>query len=677
MKNLSKLLLIMMVPTIIFSQTDTTKTKELKEVTISGVRVSDNHPVSQSNISKESIKRNYAGQDFSALITNKAPSLTFYSDGGNSNGYMYLRMRGIDQTRINFSLNGVQLAEPEDNGFYTSNFTDFLSNINSIQIQRGVGITPSGVGNLVGSVNFESPNLSDSSYSDIQTGYGSFNSSRFSSGFNTGITKSGFAAYGRFSNTYSDGYRKNSGTNANTFFTSVGYYGKKDILKLTAFTGTSKNQMAYLATSIKDIDSLGARTNYLSPDERDDFRQNFIQLQHTRKTGQNSFLTSNIYYVGLQGQYGVLFAGTMYNYALFSDLYGAMSTWAFIKEKFSFRIGANGYSYYRDHSMQIAPVMSQSIYSNRGNKQEVSAFAKASYNIDKLTMFADVQLRRATFSYRPSAGYNLKVNPVTWAFFNPKGGLNYQFNKKTSSFISVGQMHREPTRNDMFAGFDDMDSSNVSLIGNLEKVKPEQVTDYEIGFRHNCNRFSLSSNIFYMQFKNEIAAIGQLSYIGLPLRKNVASSQRYGLEIEYSYCPTKNLTLAGNGTYMKANIDSYTSDFDSVTYNNVTPLLTPEWILNQSISYSLLNDKISITASTRYISTQFLGNDNNEKLMVTEAFTFNGAISIRPTKRISVSLMCNNITDKRIFNGGYSVLGSAYYYVGTPRNYYVALNYKF
>lgn len=675
MKNkINFLALVLFASPILFAQTDSIN--QLNEVVISGVRAEIIDPVTQSNLNKESIQKNYSGQDFSAIITKKAPSLTFYSDGGNNNGYMYLRMRGIDQTRINFTLNGVSLAEPEDAGIYTSNYTDFLSNVNSIQIQRGVGITPNGVGNLVGSVNFESPNLTDSAYNDIQTGYGSFNTSRISTGFNTGITKSGFAVYGRFSNTYSDGYRYNSGTNANTFFTSIGYYGKKDILKLTAFKGNSKNKMAYLATSIDDINK-DPRTNYLSADEHDDFNQQFVQLQHTRKTGHNSFITSSIYNINLQGQYGVLFSPTMYNYALSSQLYGAMSTWAFKKNEFNFRLGANYYTYYRNHSIQIAPTLSQDIYSNRGNKNEISAFTKMSYNFYKLTTFVDLQIRTATFSYKPSIGYNFDIKPITWTFFNPKGGLTYQLNEKSSLFVSVGQIHKEPTRNDMFAGFDDIDTSNISIIGNLTKVKPEQVTDYEAGYRFNNDKLSLSTNLFFMQFKNEIAAIGKISYIGLPLRKNVASSQRYGIELEYNYVLTKQLVLSGTATYMKANIDTYTSDINSITYENIHPLLTPEYILNQSVSYSLFNNKVNLTASTQYVSAQYLGNDNNKNLMVPEAFTFNGAISIRPYKRISLSLMCNNITNKRIFNGGYSMMGTKYFYIGAPRNYYVTMIYKF
>ncbi|HWY33722.1 MAG TPA: TonB-dependent receptor, partial [Nitrosopumilaceae archaeon] len=384
--------------------------------------------------------------------------------------------------------------------------------------QRGVGITPNGIGNLVGSVNFESPNLTDSTYNDVQTGYGSFNTSRISAGFNTGVMKSGFAVYGRFSNTYSDGYRYNSGTNANTAFTSIGYYAKKDIFKLTVFSGTSRNQMAYLAASIDDINK-DPRTNYLSPNEMDNFRQNFIQLQHTRKTGDNSFLTSSIYYIGLQGQYGVLANPTMYNYALFSDLFGAMSTWTFIKDKLSFKAGANGYSYYRNHSMSIAPDFSQSIYSNRGNKSEFSTFTKISYAVGKITLFSDLQFRSVNFSYIPDASETFIVKPINWTFFNPKGGLTYAISNKASAFVSVGQMHKEPTRNDMFGGADNMDTSNYKQIGNLAKVKPEQVTDYEIGFRRLCKRLDFSVDAFFMQFKNEIAAIGQLSSIGLPLDK--------------------------------------------------------------------------------------------------------------------------------------------------------------
>lgn len=150
-------------------------TKQLNEVTVVAVRADNNSPITQTNLSKKDIQKNYFGQDLTVLLS-KSPAINMYSDGGTYNGYMYMRMRGVDQTRINMTLNGVPLNEPEDQGAYFSNFTDFGNNINSVQVQRGVGMTSNGVSSFAGSVNFESANLLDSANSSMQVGYGSFNS---------------------------------------------------------------------------------------------------------------------------------------------------------------------------------------------------------------------------------------------------------------------------------------------------------------------------------------------------------------------------------------------------------------------------------------------------------------------------------------------------------------------
>lgn len=49
-------------------------------------------------------------------------------------------MRGIDQTRINITLEGMPLNDSEDQGFYFANFLDFLNSIGNAQIQQ-VGMT--------------------------------------------------------------------------------------------------------------------------------------------------------------------------------------------------------------------------------------------------------------------------------------------------------------------------------------------------------------------------------------------------------------------------------------------------------------------------------------------------------------------------------------------------------
>ncbi len=160
------------------NQTDTSVVT-LKEIVISDVYNANNSdPVTHQNIQISSIEKKLIGQEPSFVLS-QTPSMTVYSDAGSYQGYSYLRLRGIDQTRINMTLDGVPLNEPEDQGVYFSNYPDFLNSISSVQIQRGAGTSKNGSASYAGSIEFESPRLfSDSTKSTIGTGYGSFNSYR-------------------------------------------------------------------------------------------------------------------------------------------------------------------------------------------------------------------------------------------------------------------------------------------------------------------------------------------------------------------------------------------------------------------------------------------------------------------------------------------------------------------
>lgn len=65
------------------------------------------------------------------------PSIVGFSENGNNQGYSYLRIRGVDQTRINFSIDGIPLNDAEDYGVYLSNFGSILNGVSNISIDRG------------------------------------------------------------------------------------------------------------------------------------------------------------------------------------------------------------------------------------------------------------------------------------------------------------------------------------------------------------------------------------------------------------------------------------------------------------------------------------------------------------------------------------------------------------
>src|SRR5690242_8887749 len=113
------------------------------------------------------------------ILLQDAPGITAYSESGSGSNYSYLRLRGIDQTRINITLDGIPLNEPEDESLYFSNFPDFANSIASVQVQRGVGASTPGVASYAGSVNFESiPIASVSRGGEVELTRGAFDTRR-------------------------------------------------------------------------------------------------------------------------------------------------------------------------------------------------------------------------------------------------------------------------------------------------------------------------------------------------------------------------------------------------------------------------------------------------------------------------------------------------------------------
>src|SRR3954471_13076916 len=135
-------------------------------------------PISEKTLGRPDIQRRYTGQE-TPILLQSAPGITAYSESGSASNYSYLRLRGIDQSRINIPLDGIPLNEPEDEALYFSNFPDFANSISSVQVQRGVGSSTHGVASYAGSVNFESvPIGSVAAGGEVQLGGGSYNTSR-------------------------------------------------------------------------------------------------------------------------------------------------------------------------------------------------------------------------------------------------------------------------------------------------------------------------------------------------------------------------------------------------------------------------------------------------------------------------------------------------------------------
>jgi len=638
---------------------DTTKT--LKEVIVT-YQADKLTPITFQNLSSIDLKAKSTGQEPSFLLS-ELPSITVYSDAGNTQGYSYFRMRGIDQTRINITLDGVPLNEPEDQGAYFSNYPDILNSVSKIQIQRGVGTSKNGVASYGGSVQLFSPNLYDSTKKTFGIGYGSFNSLRAFGEFNSGI-KNKKALYVRASQVYSDGYKYNSSNNSQSVFINSGLFYDKAAWKINLLAGHQQNQLAWLGVSDSLI-STDRKTN-ANKNEKDKFTQCLVQLQNSWRPNTVSTIQTSVYYTFVNGNYdfnlnnflGLPTTSELYNYAFQSNLIGVFSNYTFSKKRFNWTTGIHGNIYDRQH-LGSEKTLGQ-LYKNTGYKNEVSVFTKVDYTIKKITFFADIQYRYSTFDYNGTVSFD-KMN---WHFINPKAGLSYAIKENSTLYYSIGKTGREPTRNDLFGGNDDLLAD--SLGNAIVSIKtPEYVLNQELGFRHQSQKLNFNLNLYYMDFKNEIVLDGKFGPNGLALTNKVEQSFRTGIELSVTYKINKNFSLIKNSSFNYSRIKEQKEVF--------TPILTPPIIINQEAVY--FYKRFSIALSARYQDKSYIDFANTST--VKNYFLINARVQYN-IKGFQFCVFLNNISNTQYFNNGYVDFdGSKKYFVQAPTNFHASIKYSF
>lgn len=640
-------------------QTDSIRA--LKEVKIT-YQADKLTPFTFQNINAKELKAKSTGQEPSFLLS-ETPSVTNYSDAGNSQGYSYFRMRGIDQTRINITLDGVPLNEPEDQGAYFSNYPDILNSVSKIQIQRGVGTSKNGVASYAGSVQLFSPTLRDSTKTTFGIDYGSFNSIRAFGTYNSGI-KNKKALFVRASQIYADGYKYNSSNNSQSVFLSTGIFNEASTWKLNVLAGQQQNELAWLGVSDSLI--LKDRRTNVNENEKDRFVQALVQIQNNWRLNEHSSLQSSLYYTYLKGNYdfnlntflGLPSTNELFNYAFQSNLIGFFSNYTFSKKKMNWTTGVHGNIYNREH-MGSEQVLGD-LYKNTGYKNEISVFSKVDYTLNKLLFFADIQYRYTSFDYKGS----VDLDPLTWQFMNPKIGMSIEVQPNSILYYSLGSTGREPTRNDIFGGNDDLlaDDDGAPLIFIQD---PEYVIDHELGWRFSSKNLDINTNVYYMDFRNEIVLQGNFGPNGLALTNNVEQSYRAGVELSATYNVTNNISLITNSSFNYSRIKEQSEVF--------FPILTPPILINQEVIYTKNDFLVSVSA--RYQDDSYIDFANTET--IDDYILINSRAQYR-IKGYQFSVFLNNSTNSQYFNNGYVDFdGSNKFFVQAPINVHASIQYSF
>ena len=636
-------------------------TLDLDAVTISSTKATASDPVTFQNITSEQISNIYYGQNPTALIERLSPSVVTYGDGGaNLGNYVNFRMRGINHTRINKTFDGVPLDDMVDQATYFSNFSDFGNSLGGIQVQRGVGTSNNGIASYGGSINFESSKLySADQGGQVQLLGGSFNTLRATAEIRTGLMGNKLSFYGRMSRTTSDGYKNGSASDATGFFVSGGYFGEKDIIKFTAFSGKSERGQAYLPVSLTDIIN-DPRTNYNNINDVDDFEQELVMLKYARIMNSGLTWNNTAYYGGARGVFPFAVSDTeQYVYGVENDHYGFISDITYQKKYLNIKGGIHAYTFDRLNFEYLAPNSANPYDSDTTDKSEFSAFGKVNYQTGKVGLTADIQLRTVFMKFSP-----VDFRDRDWTFFNPKVGITYDIDPTNSLYASFGRTGREPTRSDVRNSDD--------------AIVEEYVNDLEIGWRSNSEKLAVNANFFYMDFQNEISLVGalqELSYIDI--RTNVASSSRVGVELQSAYSLSDKVQFGLNAAFMKTSVDEYEEIKD------VKQIFSPELIISPDLTFNI-KDGIRFNLSGQYVSESFIELSNRSDYIAPSFFIVNAQADIRLSKSLSLNATLNNIFDELYFTDGAPVdvdfdgnPEGPGFRVQPPRNSYLMLRLKF
>ena len=663
---------------------DTTKIQALEQVYLNGVRVAADSPITHSNLTKQDLAKRNLGQDIPVLL-NYLPGVVTTSDAGAGVGYTGIRVRGSDATRVNVTINGIPYNDSESQGTFWVNLPDFASSIESLQLQRGVGSSTNGSGSFGASLNIDTDRSSKEAYAQIANSYGSFDTRKHSVKFSTGLLNDRVEISGRVSNITSDGFIDRASSDLKSYFLQGSYKTDNTFIKALVFGGREVTYQSWFG-----IDEQTLNTNptfnpagmYSDEDgtvrfhqnQVDDYDQDHYQLIWNERYNNNWSTSATLNYTKGSGFFeeykedasldfhGLLPITIDGETSAESDLvrrrwlennFYALSANANYKDENWDTTTGVFYSYYQGlHFGEViwatnftGPNLGDRYYSGTGDKHEFTTFSKASYKINNSwSVFGDLQMR--IVNYKTAGLTSDKVNMVVdeqYEFFNPKFGASYSLNQGNQLYVSYGRASREPRRSDFEQGV----------------FTPEILDDYELGWRFTGENNTLSANLYYMDYKDQLVLTGQLDDSGGFIRETSGNSYRAGLEVEGDFRVLQQLHVRPNIALSSNKNKDYTTSRDGELVNLGTTNISfsPSFIAGNSIDYSPTQN-LQIALLSKYVGEQYLGNIDSQTSKLDAYFLNDFSVNYTITnlsfaKSLVLQGLVNNIFDVKYISNGY------------------------
>jgi len=707
-----------------------TNTKNLEEVQVVSTRAIESSTSITTIRKTNPLEKKNFGQDIPTLLE-ATPSVVTTSDAGTGIGYTGIRIRGVDASRINVTINGIPVNDPESHDVYWVNMPDLASSIENLQVQRGVGTSTNGAAAFGASLNIKSQDISNSAFGVLDNSIGSFNTFKTTIKAGTGLINNKFSLETRLSKINSDGYIDRASADLRSYYLAGAYVGKKSVVKAIAFSGKEVTYQSWNGTPesrIKgDVDEMNAFVDrnklsekdsanllnsgrtynfYTYENEVDNYQQDNYQLHFTHSFKPNLIMNVAGHYTYGRGYYEqyrkdddlsdygynpiILGNDTITSTDLIrrrwldNDFIGGVYSLQYNLSKLQLTFGGAANTYIGRHFGEVIWArfaadgeIRDRYYDNNAQKTEFSNYLKATYRpINRILITGDLQYRHVNYSFLgidDVSGELLDLEQnVQFNFFNPKVAINYALNTQQIIFASFGIANREPVRKD----FRESTPEN--------RPKYENMRDLELGYTYNAPKINVTTNIYWMDYTNQLILTGQINDVGGYTRTNTKNSYRAGIELIGSYKIISSLRLNGAVTFSQNKIKQFDEFVDEylddepyftqqiISHSNTDLAFSPNVVANGGFSFMPLKN-FTIDWMSKYVSRQYLDNTSNKNRSINP-FTFSN-ITLSYTlnnvlfKEITFGVLVNNVFNSFYSNNGYTF---SYIYGGetTTENFY-------
>ncbi|MCX6600189.1 MAG: TonB-dependent receptor, partial [bacterium] len=701
---------------------------KLGEITILTSRAAANDPVTFTNITRSEVNERSYGQDLPLLFT-ELPNVTAYSDGGNGIGYSYLRMRGFGQHRVAVQLNGTPLNDAGTGEVFWIDLPDFASDVQDIQVQRGVGSSFYGPAAFGGTINVvtRTPGLDPNPSLRAEGTLGAWNTRRAMISFESGRIQNRYGIAGRLTRMMTDGYREGSWADLWSYYLSAARFSERHTTRAVFYGGPEKTHLAYEGITKEQLAS-DRRYNPLTyPGETDNFFQPHYELHDEFRITEKLALDNSLYLFRGDGYYDQWRTDQKYYKYYFSyrtkdpppdiriDLLRRRNVgetdWGWIPHLTiehgwgETTLGGELRLHKAQHQGQIiwsdfVPDYAgpdYSYYDYRIRKESGSGYIHSLFNVaPRLRAMLDLQLRHVRYRMDRDRLWDVAWDKG-WTFLAPRVGLHYELfspvdaAKRPSAIVyaSLSEADREPAYKDIY---DPQDYDGLRIhdtAGRFFRVKPtggyryigpsvvpENMLNLEAGTNWQWQSLRAGANVYWIRLHDEIVPYGTQNDLGQYVSVNAPKTLHQGVEFVAAYSPLASLKLSGNLALTDHRFVRYSEWGESRAGNRIA--FDPPYVGNLRAEFSEWDFRFAL--SLQAVGKQYVDNSENDGTAVPAYALLNADFGYRFTrlhgaaKALELRVRINNLLDHEFESFGYiNDNGDPVYMVGAPRAVYSTL----